>query len=56
MLTGHGPTARQRRFIRHGTPVIRHGTPGAGFTPSAEQMEARARAIDDLLSRDDPEM
>jgi hypothetical protein len=53
MLTGHGPTARQRRLIRHGTP-------GTGFTPSAEQMaeqmKARARAIDDLLSRDDHEM
>jgi hypothetical protein len=64
MLTGHGPTARQRRLIRHGTPVIRHGTPvirhgtpGTSFMPSAEQMaeqmKARARAIDDLLSRDD---
>jgi hypothetical protein len=49
MLTGHGLTARQRRFIRHGTP-------GAGFAPSADQMEARARAIDDLLRRDDHEM
>ena len=60
MLTGHGPTARQRRLIRHGTPGIRRGTPGTGFTPSAEQMaeqmKARARAIDDLLSRDDHEM
>ncbi len=56
MLTGHGSTARQRRFIRHGTPAIRHGTPGTSFTPSAEQMKARARAIDDLLSRDDHEM
>ena len=52
MLTGYGPTARQRRFIRHGTPVLRHETPGGGFTPSAEQMEARARAIDDLLGGD----
>ncbi len=49
MLTGHGPTARQRRFIRHGTP-------GAGLTPSAGQMEERRRAIDDLLGRDEPEM
>jgi len=60
MLTGHGPTARQRRLIRHGTPAIRHGTSGTSFTPSAEQMaeqmNARARAIDDLLSRDDHEM
>ena len=67
MLTGHGPTARQRRLIRQGTPGTRqgtpgtrHGTPGTGFTPSAEQMaeqmKPRARAIDDLLSRDDHEM
>ena len=57
LLTGYGPTARQRRFINRGTPVIRTGTPGAGFTPSAEQMagqmKARAKAIDDLLGRDD---
>jgi hypothetical protein len=56
MLTGYGPTARQRRLIRHGTPVIRHETQGNGFAPSAEQraeqMKARARAIDDLLGRD----
>jgi hypothetical protein len=44
MLTGYGPTARQRRLIRSGT---RSGT---GFTPSAEQMDARRRALDDLLS------
>jgi hypothetical protein len=60
MLTGYGPTAQQRRFIRHGTPVIRHGTQGGGFAPSAEQraeqMKARARAIDELLGRDDHEM
>ena len=57
MLTGHGPTSRQRRFIRYGTPVIRHRRPGGGITPSAEhmaeQMKARAKAIDDLLGRDD---
>jgi len=56
MLTGYGPTARQRRFIRHGTPAIRHGTQCGGFAPSAEQMKTRARAIDDLLGRDDREM
>lgn len=44
MLTGHGPTARQRRLMRHGGTIV---------TPSAKQMEARRRAIDDLLSRDD---
>ena len=46
-LTGYGPTARQRRLIRRG--MIR----SAGFTPSAEQMKARAAAIDELLGRDD---
>jgi hypothetical protein len=51
-LTGHGPTARQRRLIRSG---MVHGTgrvPSAG-QPSAEQMKARAAAIDQLLGRDD---
>jgi hypothetical protein len=60
MLTGYGTTARQRRFIRHGMPVIRHGTQGAGFAPSdeqrTEQMKARARAIDELFGRDEHEM
>jgi hypothetical protein len=46
MLTGYGPTARQRRLIRRGT--IR----GAGFTPSAEQMKERADEIDELLGQD----
>jgi hypothetical protein len=40
MLTGHGPTAQQWRLIR-----------GAGHTPSAEQMKARAKAIDELLGQ-----
>jgi hypothetical protein len=48
VLTGHGPTARQRRLIRHGVR-------GPGFTPSAEQLKARAAAIDALLARDDHE-
>ncbi len=56
MLAGYGPTARQRRLVRHGTPVIRHETQGDRFEPSAEQradrMKGRARAIDDLLGRD----
>jgi glutathione S-transferase len=47
-LTGHGPTARQRRLIRHGAP-------GARSTASVEQMEARKKAIDDLLARDQRE-
>jgi hypothetical protein len=46
MLTGYGPTARQRRFIRRG--MIQ----GAGCTPPADQMRARAAAIDQLLDRD----
>jgi hypothetical protein len=50
VLTGYGPTARQRRFIRRG--MIQ----GAGRTPSAGQMKARAAAIDQLLDRDDHEM
>jgi hypothetical protein len=45
-LTGHGPTARQRRRRRQDT--IR----GAGSTP-AEPMTARREAIDELLGRDD---
>jgi hypothetical protein len=49
-LTGHGPTARPRRLIR------RHGPPGVPATASAEQMEARKRAIDGLLSRDEHEV
>jgi hypothetical protein len=50
VLTGYGPTARQRRFIRRG--MIQ----GADRRPSAEQMKARAAAIDQLLDRDDHEM
>jgi len=50
MLTGYGPTARQRRFIRHG--MIQ----GAGSRPPAEQMKARAAAIDQLIARDDHQM
>jgi hypothetical protein len=46
MLTGYGPTAEQQRLIRHRTR-------GTGLTPSAEQMKARAAAIDELLSRED---
>ena len=47
MLTGYGPTARQRRFIRHGM------TQGADSKRPAEQMKARAAAINQLLARDD---
>ncbi len=45
-LTGHGPTAGQRRLIRH---RMAHGV---GHVPSAEQVKARAAAIDELFSRD----
>ena len=47
MLTGYGPTARQRRLIRRG--MVR----GDGFTPAAGQMKARAAATDELPGRDD---
>jgi hypothetical protein len=47
MLTGYGPTARERHLIRRGTPVIRHETQASRFEPSAEQraerMKGRAR-------------
>jgi hypothetical protein len=49
LLTGYGPNARQRRLIRYG--MVR----GAD-SPSAEQMKARAAAIDQLLGRGDDEM
>jgi len=62
MLTGYGPTARQRRIIRRGmmqsadrTPAAGH-PPAADSTPSAEQMKARAAAIDQLIARDDHQM
>jgi hypothetical protein len=49
MLTGYGPTARHRH--------LRRQTQGGRFESSAEQraerMKGRARAIDDLLGRDD---
>jgi len=45
MLTGYGPTARHRRLIR------RRMIQRAGSTPSADQMKARAAAIDQLLDR-----
>jgi hypothetical protein len=48
-LTGYGPTAAQRRLIRHG--VIR----GGDRALSAGQMRSRAAAIGVLLSEDDRE-
>jgi len=58
VLTGYGPTARQRRLIRRGAPAIRsRSASGTGSALSAEQkaeqMKARAKAIDDLLRRHD---
>lgn len=50
MLTGYGPTARQRQSIGPGT------IQGTGRSPSAEQMKARAAAIDQLLGQDGHEM
>jgi hypothetical protein len=56
MLTAYGPKARQRRIMRHRTLVIRHETQNGLFEPPAEQraerMRERAKAIDDLLVRD----
>ena len=43
LLTGYGLTARQRRLIHLG--MIRD----ARFRPSAEQLKARAAAVDALL-------
>jgi hypothetical protein len=43
LLTGHGPTAKQRRLIRRGMR-------GIPVTASAEQMKARAAAIDQLMA------
>lgn len=48
-LTGYGPTAKQRRLIRREAR-------GVVFTPSAEQIKARASAIDELLGRDNHQM
>jgi hypothetical protein len=59
LLTGHGLTARQRRLLRHGKPVSRHGTSGAESLSAeqlADRMQARAKAIDDLLSQADHEL
>jgi hypothetical protein len=65
-LTGDGLTARQWRLLRHGKPVMRHGKPVTRHGTSdaeplsaeqmADRMMARAKAIDDLLSRADHEL
>jgi hypothetical protein len=51
-LTGHRPTPSQGRLIRSAPPA----PPGVRATPSAPQLQARKRAIDDLLSRDQHEV
>jgi hypothetical protein len=39
--------------MKDGKPVIHPEGLGPAFPPSTEQMKARAKAIDDLLSGDD---
>jgi hypothetical protein len=64
LLTGYGPTARQRRLMKGEAPGIRRAASDTGVTLSAEQtaeqkaeqaeqMRARAKAIDELLGRPD---
>lgn len=52
LLTGHGPTARQRRLIRAEARVRRvgHGPGDVGYMPSGVQMKAREQAIGDLMA------
>jgi hypothetical protein len=52
-LTGYGPTAAQRRIMKAQTQAIGPRSARAGSTPSAEQMQARAQAVDDLLGPGD---
>lgn len=49
MLTGYGPTARQRRLVRD---EIRRRKDQAPSGQQAEQMRMRAAAIDELMRRD----
>ena len=57
LLTGYGPTARQRRLMSRRAQIIRRQASDTSETQSrelkAEQMRARAKAIDDLLGRPD---
>jgi hypothetical protein len=67
LLTGYGPTARQRRSMSRQVPGIRRAASDTGATlpaeqtaeqaeqtaEQAEQMRARAKAIDELLGRPD---
>jgi hypothetical protein len=53
MLTGYGPAASQRRLTAGQRQRTRQGLNQSDYrTPSAEQMEARGAAIDQLLKRD----
>jgi hypothetical protein len=58
MLTGYGPTARQRRLVRDEIRRRKERAPSAqqkDQAPSAqqaEQMRMRAAAIDELMRRD----
>lgn len=53
MLTGYGPAASQRRLTAGQRQRIHQGLNQSDYrTPSAEQMEARGAAIDQLLKRD----
>jgi len=58
LLTGYGPAAKRRRIIRREMTLRRRmirgagPPPAAGHSPSAEQMKARAAAIDELLARE----
>jgi hypothetical protein len=49
MLTGYGPTARQRRLVRD---EIRRRKDQAPSAQQAKQMRMRAAAIDELTRRD----
>jgi hypothetical protein len=49
MLTGYGPTARQRRLVRD---EIRRRKDQAPSARQAEQMRMRAAAVDELMRRD----
>jgi hypothetical protein len=51
LLTGHGPSAGQRRLIRIRRQAARAATRTAA--PSAETMRARAAAIEKLLAQQD---
>jgi hypothetical protein len=67
LLTGYGPPVKRRRLVRREMTIRGRMIRGAGFPPSAaghprpaarhlpsaEQMKARATAIDELLAREE---